>query len=120
MTSLINVPCDTCSLCCRNVGIKLKRPMDYDTDDNPRFITMPVDGEEDYLGFNNEIQECIYLHKGKCLVHKDKPEVCRVFDCRKLTMVLSKEKALEFEAKGTVDMKIWSRGKELLLGQIGP
>lgn len=72
-----------------------------------------------YLAFNNEEKQCVYLHEGKCLVHKDKPETCRAFDCRKLTLVLSKKQALDLGKNGSIDIEVWERGKELLLGGLG-
>jgi Fe-S-cluster containining protein len=116
---MIEVPCGTCSLCCTYIGIKLK-PADYDVNGKPRFIVMPTQPEEGghYLGFNNDEKRCVYLHKGLCAIHNDKPETCRAFDCRKLTLALSKKQAMELGKSGSIDIAVWNRGKELILENI--
>jgi len=117
MSDLKTVPCGDCNLCCRSIGILL-RDGDYDEHGKPRFITMGMNEEgRHYLGFHNDKQMCSYLGPDGCVIHNDKPEACKVFDCRVLAMAMSKAEAVRFDAAGQIDFQVWQRGKDLILVQ---
>lgn len=115
---ITEVPCGDCNLCCIKGGIKLEPP-DYDENGEPRFIVMPELSENRHLlGFREDEKRCVYLHKGKCAIHNDKPAVCRAFDCRKLAVIFSKAQMTDFADRGLFPMDWWERGKELLLAEV--
>lgn len=73
----VQVPCDGCDKCCRGpyaVHVMKHERKKYDqvtwNQDDQTWEIPRVDGE------------CVYLGKEGCTIHKDRPYVCRMFDCR--------------------------------------
>lgn len=72
----VDVPCATCTACCREPRVQLLR------EEWERFpdATLAEDGER-YLARQAD-GSCARFIDGKCSIYKDRPYACRVFDCR--------------------------------------
>lgn len=113
------VPCGDCSLCCEEGQIRLMLPFDYykeakEGDIIPRFISQPHEkpDKEGAYAIGRKDGHCVYLHDGKCVIHNDKPKLCKEFDCRNLAMLFpTVELISQFEG---VSIEVWQRGKNLL------
>ena len=65
-------PCSKCTgSCCISYDIIALKPDEVEHFGVPR-ILIGIDG-------------CQYLEKGRCSIHKARPQVCRNFDCRDVT-----------------------------------
>lgn len=79
------VPCNGCTLCCRNDLIVLHPdegddPSQYET----VAITNPLTGKG-ALALNTKPNgECTYLGPNGCTIYERRPLICREFDCRRM------------------------------------
>lgn len=79
------VPCDGCTLCCRNDMIMLHpemgdRPEDYLTE---RAVN-PITGRMGLMVAKKPgTTDCVYLGEHGCTIHGRAPAICREFDCGK-------------------------------------
>ncbi len=65
-------PCDQCTgSCCISYDVIALEP-----DEVKRFGVVQI-----LIGMDG----CQYLHQGRCTIHTQRPNVCRAFDCRKVT-----------------------------------
>lgn len=110
------VPCGTCSLCCRGEAIILHPE---DGDDHRTFLTKkiwhPLQNKEVYaLQRKSDGDACIYLGAmGGCTIHERRPAICRSFDCRKFAQKFSRSQIKKLDAVGAGDLKVWERGYAL-------
>ena len=76
-----NVPCGECNACCRGPVKTLLRP----TDHGKGYKVRTVDWAGDIriaLRIDHDTGNCIYLIDGKCSIYDNRPETCRMYDCR--------------------------------------
>lgn len=76
----MNTDCNNCSKCCRNFFLPIKNF----SDDVKRWIefhgiSVVRIKDQDYLKINNP---CENLKDDKCSIYEDRPDVCRVYDCK--------------------------------------
>lgn len=81
--SRADVPCGSCTRCCRGNSIVML--MEHDGDDidsyQHEYVTLPGAGYGPILK-RQQNGDCIYLGAGGCTIHDRAPVVCRAFDCR--------------------------------------
>ena len=80
----VNVPCNGCTVCCKNELLILHPEMG---DDVALFATMkvtnPVTGKPAFALQHKPNGDCIYLGDSGCTIHGHAPAICREFDCRR-------------------------------------
>lgn len=74
-TGVVNVPCESCTACCRSIAIQL-------TDSEaPQYAHERT--EADGLVLKKQANgDCHYLIDNKCSIYEQRPQACRVYDCR--------------------------------------
>jgi len=58
--------------------------------------------------------ECIYLTENGCSIHDNAPSMCRVADCRSISLKYNFETARKLHAINKIDIRIWDQGRKLL------
>lgn len=79
-----SVPCNGCTVCCRNELLFLHPE---DGDDASQYETQaavnPLTGRVGRALKRKPNGDCIYLGIGGCTIHDRAPALCREFDCRR-------------------------------------
>lgn len=80
-----DVPCGTCSLCCRHELVFVK-PELGDATDGLLTVTEvdPTTGKPGLRLLQKPDGSCVHLTEEGCSVHPIRPTICRIFDCRRL------------------------------------
>lgn len=78
------VPCNGCTLCCKNDLIVLHpeagdNPLLYQTD----VVTHPLTGALTHALKHKPNGDCIYLGDSGCTIYSNRPLICRAYDCGK-------------------------------------
>lgn len=85
MTERREVPCDGCTVCCRNEHVFLHPERG---DDPSRFHTRellnPLTGLVQLALATDSNGACVYLGDAGCTIHDTAPAICRAFDCKAL------------------------------------
>jgi hypothetical protein len=105
-----DVPCNGCTLCCQGDAVKLEPE-----DDPARYETVPhpsVPGAR--MLAHTATGECVYLGRDGCRIHRAAPVLCRQADCRGVAARLRFDEALALHRLGTLDLRVWDRGRRLL------
>ena len=79
-----NVPCGTCTACCRSGQFIHVTAEDAPAlaAINPALLFPATDGSDSFLlGFDDE-GHCPMLVDNTCSIYKARPQACRVYDCR--------------------------------------
>ncbi len=80
-----NVPCETCTACCRSSMFVHIRPEEIQTLRRiPRKLLFPAPGLPKghlVMGYNDK-GHCPMLIDNKCSIYEDRPRTCREYDCR--------------------------------------
>lgn len=103
---MTDVPCNGCRLCCQSAAITLQdgdNPDDYDCE--PWNNTMKLK--------NKPNGDCIYLGEKGCTIYERRPQICRVYDCRKQFLSLKRRERELYVSKGLCAGEEFERGKEL-------
>ena len=106
-TTLREVPCNGCNLCCKNDAIRL---MPYD--DKTLYKTEPhffMRGE--VMLAHKKNGDCYYLGANGCTIHDTKPAQCKTFDCRTLASITYTNSR---KNKRLVPQRPWKKGKEMI------
>ena len=76
-----DVPCGSCSLCCREQAVQL---LPEQGDDWRQYKTVWAKGMDGRPArFIPQVNgACVYLVDDKCSIHHRRPKLCRIFDCR--------------------------------------
>jgi Fe-S-cluster containining protein len=100
-----DVPCNGCTLCCRDHHLVLLFP-EYG-DDVASYETQMIGGAHALKMKENG--DCIYLGEGGCSIHERVPGVCREFDCRALFATSSRA---ERRAMGDGERAVYKAGRQ--------
>lgn len=101
----IDTPCGTCTLCCRNNRIIL-----IGEEELRKFPEHGTPFKDCAQLDHKPNGECVYLDVTGCRVHADKPEMCRVFDCRTFSQYFTWTQA---RTTKWIDLRVWWRGMDL-------
>ena len=108
----VRVPCNGCTLCCQGDAIRLMEednPLEYLTEPHPYF-------PGDLMLAHKQNGDCIYLNEKGCSIHSHAPLLCRSGDCRTLALKYNFETAIRLHEVGSIDLRIWDKGNELIKG----
>jgi hypothetical protein len=101
----VNVPCNGCTLCCKNDAIRI-----LPGDDPAMYVLEPHCYKSGHHMLAHKPNgDCYYLDTDGCSIHHYKPRQCVGMDCRALAKVLSKK---EF-VKRKVPLSIYAKGCQL-------
>lgn len=103
-----NVPCNGCTLCCKNFDIL--RLLPEDNPDDYMTEPHPYRGGELMLA-HKENGDCVYLGTDGCTIHNRRPRMCREMDCRLLAHKVGYTKARKLKG---LPLRVFWRGVELL------
>lgn len=112
------VPCGTCTLCCRGEAIEL-RP---ERGDDPAKLGLEnlrpghsfIDGRPTHFVRQTEDGACIFLGEAGCTIHDRAPFLCRFYDCREAYLMTPRRERKRRVALGIADQKLYDRGRELV------
>jgi Fe-S-cluster containining protein len=106
----VKVPCDGCTLCCQGDAIRM-----LEEDRPEEFITEPHSYIPGALMLAHKPNgDCIYLDEKGCSIHTRAPSLCRSADCRALAFKYNFETALKLHEIGSIDLRVWDKGNELI------
>ncbi|HEY0125004.1 MAG TPA: YkgJ family cysteine cluster protein [Rhizobium sp.] len=84
MADTVNVPCNGCTICCRNELLILHPEMgDVVTSYDYQRVINPITGKPAFALQNKPNGDCIYLGMHGCTIHDRAPAICREFYCRR-------------------------------------
>lgn len=108
-----DVPCGSCSLCCRDQAVQL---LPEQGDDWRQYKTVWAKGMNGRPArFIPQVNgACVYLVDDKCSIHDRRPKLCRMFDCRDQYRTTPRALRRSRVKQGLLDPKILARGRELL------
>ena len=111
-----DVPCGSCTLCCRTLIVPLAEEeyAQYDW----AWICKP-DGtkiSESARALKRKPNgDCVYLGESGCTIHGRAPHVCQRFDCRELFLKSDRAGRRKAVASGKLPKELFERGRELLM-----
>ena len=106
----VNVPCNGCTLCCQGDAIRLLEeddPKSYETEPHP-YIPGAL------MLAHKPNGDCIYLDDNGCSIHSRAPSLCKSADCRALAFRYDFETAMKLHKAGSIDLRVWDKGNELI------
>jgi hypothetical protein len=91
--SQTEVPCNTCTECCKSKQALVLHPAQGDdvASYQVRLATDPGTGATVFLLATKENGECVYLGPTGCTIYERRPLLCRSFDCRKHYLMLPRQ-----------------------------
>lgn len=106
MSQHADVPCGSCSACCKKDTIKLGPKDDlslykWHLENGVPVLDRKANGE------------CIY-HKNGCSIHASRPDVCKRFDCRVLFLITPKDKRRIRVQQNPTMRNVYDAGKRRL------
>ncbi len=106
----VKVPCGGCMLCCQGDAVRL-----LEEDDPGGYLTEPHPRIPGALMLAHKPNgDCIYLAETGCSIHDHTPALCRAADCRALAFKYNFEMALKLHEAGSIDLRVWDKGNELI------
>lgn len=99
-----NVPCDGCIECCKGNALWVCVGHNLSECKPPKKEILDV------LLAASPYEDCPFLGDHGCTIHEDKPDVCKVMDCR-VTVQILPESAID---NGYMSRAVWDRGRYLL------
>ena len=106
----VEVPCNGCTLCCQGDAIRL-----LEEDDPGMYLTEPHPYIPGALMLAHKPNgDCIYISENGCGIHAYAPALCRAADCRALAFKYNFEMALKLHEVGSIDLRVWDKGNELI------
>ncbi len=110
-----NVPCNGCTLCCKNDTIVLHPQYG---DDPSQYQTVPtvnqLTGEQVLMLDHKPNGDCIYLENNQCSIYEKRPVICKTFDCRRMYLGFTKAERLKMLKMGWIDKEKIEAGKKRL------
>lgn len=114
MTETVHVPCNGCTLCCRNDMIFLHPE---DGDDPSQYITEPVWNplykRAGLMLAKKEDGDCIYLGAHGCTIHDRAPVICREFDCGKMFDIFDRPTRRRLVKSGQISADVFAQGRRV-------
>ena len=108
-----NVPCGSCSLCCRADVIMLMPEEGDDVASYEHNITT-LAGTSRAVVKKGDDGNCIYLKSGRCSIWDRAPAICRVFDCRGWYLSKTRPERRRLVKQGIADQAVFDAGRERL------
>jgi Fe-S-cluster containining protein len=92
-TEQSEVPCGSCTECCKTGQGLFLHPEQGDDVQSYRFQVMAdqVSGKPVYLLATTPDGACVYLGPKGCTIYQRRPLLCRTFDCRKHYLMLPRQ-----------------------------
>jgi len=107
-----NVPCGSCTLCCKTLIVPLANE-EYEKYDWAWITTR--DGQRLGRALKRRADGgCIYLTERGCGIHGHAPHVCQRFDCRELFLKSDRNGRRRAIKSGKLPKSLFDRGRELL------
>ncbi len=103
------VPCDGCTLCCKNDAVNLVGEEVYEFE-REACRTSP----SGFCIAHKPNGDCVYLGAHGCTIQDRKPSRCREMDCRLIAANMSRKEARELAQRRLFNMRIYQRGRDLL------
>jgi hypothetical protein len=72
------VPCNGCNRCCRAAGLNV----DLLDHERPKYRCHLDEELDTHVLDKNLDGSCVYLVDGKCSIYAERPQACRLYDCR--------------------------------------
>lgn len=111
----VEVPCGTCTACCKKGAIILHPEHG---DDPAKFQTTirkhPITGEPAHFVNHKANGECIYLGDTGCTIHATAPHICTTFDCRRAFLNAPRLMAKFGVGKDDLDRRVMKAGRRRL------
>ena len=109
MTIKSKVPCNGCTLCCKDDAVRL---YDYERDRFVHEVHPYMKGF--WMLAHKKNGDCYYLGENGCTIHDSKPVLCDSMDCRNIANNVTYTNARKLDKNGRLRMSVWKKGKELL------
>jgi len=107
-----DVPCGTCTLCCRTLIVPLAQE-EYEQYDWA-WVVKP-DGTRLGRALRRQPDgSCVYLETGGCSIHGRAPHVCQRFDCRELFLKSDRAGRRAAVKSGKLPKALFDKGREML------
>jgi hypothetical protein len=107
-----NVPCGSCTLCCRTLIVPLAHE-EYEQYDWAWVTTR--DGERLGRALQRRPDgSCVYLGEHGCTIHGRAPHVCQRFDCRELFLKSDRQGRRKAIKSGKLPKELFDKGREML------
>jgi Fe-S-cluster containining protein len=110
------VPCQTCTECCRSGQGLFLHPDRGDDVQSYRFqvLTDAATGNETYLLATTPAGACVYLGPSGCTIYHRRPLLCRTFDCRKHYLILPRQDRDNLVKLGLSSRAVFNAGRARL------
>lgn len=115
-TAQTEVPCNTCTECCRSSQGLFLHPEHGDEVDKYRHQTMTdqTTGKPVFLLATEANGQCVYLGAHGCTIYGRRPLLCRSFDCRKHYLILPKQDRDNLVRVGLSSRAVFNAGRARL------
>lgn len=111
-----SVPCNGCTLCCRNQLVVLFPEMG---DDLTAYETQTP--APSIVALKHKANgDCVYLGDGGCTIYERRPAMCREYDCADQWRRMSRNERRLGVRNGHLSAAILRRGREIAEGMTGP
>jgi len=110
-----DVPCGTCTLCCRTLIVPLADEEYEQYEGNWAWITDSKTGERHGRALKRLPDgSCVYLGPSGCTIHGRAPHVCQRFDCRELFLKSDRAGRRQAVKSGKLPKVLFDKGREML------
>jgi Fe-S-cluster containining protein len=111
-----DVPCGSCTLCCRGGEAIMLHPEDGDIPSlyQTNLVMHPLTGRPIQILKQKPDGSCIYLSEAGCTIYNSRPTICRAFDCRLFVKKISGDLRKKLVSEGLGSTAVFARGEELL------
>ena len=112
---ITDVPCGTCTQCCRSSqGLFLHPGQGDDVDSYRHRTAVDRDGNPVHLLETTPEGACVYLGEAGCTVYERRPLLCRSFDCRKHYLILPRQDRDNLVRLGLSSRAVFNAGRARL------
>ena len=106
-----DVPCGSCTACCRSSELVVLLP---EKGDDLDILTRRGEVAGIPVLAHNPTGECAYLEDDGCSIYEHRPFVCRGFDCRALHKTLPRKRLRAMVKEGAISKAVVKAGAERL------
>lgn len=114
MSERSDVPCGSCSACCRGNNLVMLIPSEGDVVTSYAHELVSLAGAMRPVLKRDPNGDCIYLVAGQCSIYERAPVVCRVFDCRRWYKLHSRADRRRMTHRGGTEAEMIEAGRERL------